>query len=175
MSQGYAPGVQRYVEQAREAMAHRKELRDEVRKLKFDTIAVHGMYTVEEAFERGQGGIIEPIFPSTSQAYRDSDEMEAGARLPDPHLVLLAHPQPDHLLPGGDPVAARGLRLRLRRLGAGTSSGMSAIKQAVEPLLAPSRRARASDQLRLLRPGLRRHLPALQPAHGASAAPRCAG
>ncbi|MCK7482789.1 MAG: hypothetical protein M0C28_40975 [Candidatus Moduliflexus flocculans] len=36
---------------------------------------------------------------STSQAYRDSDEMEAALGLPDPDLVLLAHRQPLDLLP----------------------------------------------------------------------------
>ena len=36
------------------------------------------MYGLEQAHTEGQGGIIEPIFPSTSQAYRDSDEMEAA-------------------------------------------------------------------------------------------------
>ena len=71
-------GVDRYIEAAREASARRAELRAKVRKLRFDTIAVHGMYGLEEAFSGGQGGIIEPIFPSTSQAYRDSDEMEAA-------------------------------------------------------------------------------------------------
>ena len=71
-------GVERYVEQARRAMAERAAHRARVRRLKFDTIAVHGMYSVEEAFAGGQGGIIEPIFPSTSQAYRDRDEMEAA-------------------------------------------------------------------------------------------------
>ena len=78
MDQELSPGVRRYVEKAREEIATRQAYRREVRKLRFDTVAVHGMYSAEEAFAGGQGGIIEPIFPSTSQAYRDSDEMEAG-------------------------------------------------------------------------------------------------
>ena len=63
-------------EKAQKYMSERRAHRDRVRNLRFDTIAVHGMYSAEEAFSGGQGGIIEPIFPSTSQAYRDSDEME---------------------------------------------------------------------------------------------------
>ena len=78
MSQGYSAGVLRYIEQAQQVTAHRGEHRARVRELRFDTISVHGMYSVEEAFAGGQGGIIEPIMPSTSQAYRDSDEMEAA-------------------------------------------------------------------------------------------------
>ena len=45
---------------------------------KFDTIAVHGLYTMQDAIEDYQGSIIEPIFMSTAQAFRDSDEMAAA-------------------------------------------------------------------------------------------------
>ncbi|HSQ36215.1 MAG TPA: hypothetical protein VLQ89_09530, partial [Candidatus Binatia bacterium] len=78
MSDSDSAGVTRCIQNGREYAAKRKIYREKVRKMRFDTIAVHGMYSVEEAFAQGQGGIIEPIFPSTSQAYRDSDEMEAG-------------------------------------------------------------------------------------------------
>ena len=40
-------------------MAARAEYRSTGRRLRFDTIAVHGMYSMEEAFAGGQGGIIE--------------------------------------------------------------------------------------------------------------------
>ena len=36
------------------------------------------LYTVEDALEDYQGSIIEPIFMSTAQAFRDADEMEAA-------------------------------------------------------------------------------------------------
>ena len=78
MAESYSDGVNRYIAMAEEYLAKRREYRETVRKLKFDTIAVHGMYSVEGSFLEGQGGLIEPIFPSTSQAYRDSDEMEAA-------------------------------------------------------------------------------------------------
>lgn len=45
---------------------------------RFDTLAVHGLYTVAEAIEQNKGAIIEPLFLSSAQAYRDSDDMEAG-------------------------------------------------------------------------------------------------
>lgn len=129
-------GVERYVAQAKEALARRAAHRARVRLLKFDTIAVHGMYSVEEAFSGGQGGIIEPIFPSTSQAYRDSDEMEAAlsyqiptwcySRIHNPTVFYLEETMA--LLESYGCVAdATGLC---------TSSGMAAIKQATEPLLA---------------------------------------
>jgi len=53
-----ADGVQEYVEKARQYMSERQAHRDRVRNLRFDTIAVHGMYSAEEAFSGGQGGNI---------------------------------------------------------------------------------------------------------------------
>ena len=73
------PGIQNYVDTNNAYLAKRaKYIRDVVKKWRFDTIAVHGLYNVEDAIEDYQGAIIEPIFMSTSQAYRDSDEMEAA-------------------------------------------------------------------------------------------------
>jgi O-acetylhomoserine/O-acetylserine sulfhydrylase-like pyridoxal-dependent enzyme len=135
MQPTYSPGVERYVREARDVLERREAFRKATRRLKFDTIAVHGMYSVEEAFAGGQGGIIEPILPSTSQAYRDSDEMEAAlayliptwcySRIHNPTVFYLEETLA--LLESyGAPVRASALC---------TSSGMAAIKQAVEPLL----------------------------------------
>jgi len=72
-------GVQKYVDRAKKALAEQNRyVSEEVKKWKFDTIAVHGTYSVLEAIENNQGSIIEPIFMSSSQAFRDSDEMEAA-------------------------------------------------------------------------------------------------
>ena len=72
-------GVQKYVEKAKKMLAQRERyIKEEVKKYKFDTLAVHGAYSVQEAIENNQGAIIEPIFMSSAQAYRDSDEMEAA-------------------------------------------------------------------------------------------------
>ena len=72
-------GMQHYIDQNNKYLAERsKYIQDVVKKWKFDTIAVHGLYTVKDAIEDYQGAIIEPIFMSTAQAYRDSDEMAAA-------------------------------------------------------------------------------------------------
>jgi O-acetylhomoserine/O-acetylserine sulfhydrylase-like pyridoxal-dependent enzyme len=73
-----SPGVQRYVDTAMKALAEREERIRRARKLRFDTLAVHGLYDVSEAIEKNQGAAIEPVFMSTGQVYRDSDEMEAA-------------------------------------------------------------------------------------------------
>src|SRR5512136_118834 len=71
--------LQKYVEKANKIQAERdRYVREEVRKWRFDTIAVHGTYSVQEAIEHNQGAIIEPMFLSSAQAYRDCDEMEAA-------------------------------------------------------------------------------------------------
>jgi O-acetylhomoserine/O-acetylserine sulfhydrylase-like pyridoxal-dependent enzyme len=71
-------GVQKYIDRANRALEVRKQDIARARKFRFDTIAVHGLYTATEAIEKNQGAIIEPVFASSGQAYRDSDEMEAA-------------------------------------------------------------------------------------------------
>jgi O-acetylhomoserine/O-acetylserine sulfhydrylase-like pyridoxal-dependent enzyme len=71
-------GVRKYVEEAKAMLAEREQQWKQAKRRRFDTVAVHGMYTPAEAIERNQGAIIEPIFASSGQAYRDSDEMEAA-------------------------------------------------------------------------------------------------
>lgn len=136
MDERGSEGVRRYVEEAREASERRREFRQSVRGLKFDTIAVHGMYGVEQAFGEGLGGLIEPIFPSTSQAYRDSDEMEAGLsyQIPTWCYSRIHNPTVYYLEETVALLEAYGFSGDASALC--TSSGMSAIKQATEPLLA---------------------------------------
>src|SRR5512139_1790918 len=74
----YGPGVMRYVEQSRKYLDERRALIERVRKRKFDTIAVHGLYSLEESLRRNQGAVTEPVFFSAAQSYRDADELEAA-------------------------------------------------------------------------------------------------
>jgi len=131
-----ASGVQAYVEKAQEYMSERRAHRDRVRDLRFDTIAVHGMYSAEEAFSGGQGGIIEPIFPSTSQAYRDSDEMEAALSYQIPTWCYSRIHNPTVFYLEETLALLESYGCECDATGLCTSSGMAAIKQAIEPLLA---------------------------------------
>jgi O-acetylhomoserine/O-acetylserine sulfhydrylase-like pyridoxal-dependent enzyme len=130
------PGMQRYIDRNNEYLARRAQyIRDVVKKWKFDTIAVHGLYSVQDAIEDYQGAIIEPIFMSSSQAYRDSDEMAAalGYLIPTWCYSRIANPSTYYyewtlaLLEGygfaGDTSCCS------------TSSGMAAIMTAVQPFL----------------------------------------
>jgi len=74
----YSPGILKYVEEAKKRLAEKRKQIERVKGFKFDTLAVHGLYTVEEAIESNQGAVIEPLYLASAQAYRDSDEMEAA-------------------------------------------------------------------------------------------------
>lgn len=140
-------GVQRYVDRAQKELAERRRyIKDKVRKWKFDTIAVHGAYSVQEAIEKNQGSIIEPIYMSSSQAFRDSDEMEAAlaymipawtySRIHNPSIGYLEDTMA--LLDGYGFEGETGCCV--------TSSGMSAIASATDPFLV-QRAGRSNERI----------------------------
>ena len=49
-----SPGVVRYIAAAREAAGQRADELAAMRACRFDTIAVHGLYTMREAIENNQ-------------------------------------------------------------------------------------------------------------------------
>ena len=75
---GRSRGVEKYIARAKMLLAARKADFMRAKKLRFDTVAVHGMYTMQQALELNHGSTMEPTFLSAAQAYRDSDEMEAA-------------------------------------------------------------------------------------------------
>jgi O-acetylhomoserine/O-acetylserine sulfhydrylase-like pyridoxal-dependent enzyme len=134
-AQKMKPGVQKYVEEAKKLLAERDAALARMKRAKFDTIAVHGLYTVEESLARNQGALIEPLYLSASQAYADSDELEAALAylIPTWCYTRIANPTTYYL--------EWALAL-LEGYGAGadtscvvTASGMSAIMSAIDPLL----------------------------------------
>ncbi|MDP2642541.1 MAG: aminotransferase class I/II-fold pyridoxal phosphate-dependent enzyme [Candidatus Peregrinibacteria bacterium] len=127
-------GVQYYVQEANEAQKRVTEYRQTVKSWKFDTIAVHGMYSLEETLAN-QGSIAEPIFVSTSQAYRDSDEMEAGLSYQMPTWAYSRIHNPTVYYLEETLALLETYSTDLDASALCTSSGMSAIKQAIEPFL----------------------------------------
>jgi O-acetylhomoserine/O-acetylserine sulfhydrylase-like pyridoxal-dependent enzyme len=130
-----SPGVQKYVDQACRLLAEREAAFRRMKGLRFDTIAVHGLYTVEEALGQNQGAVIEPLYLSSSQAYRDADELEAALAylIPTWCYTRIANPTTYYL----EWVLAL---LESYRAGCDasclvTASGMSAIAAAVDPFL----------------------------------------
>ncbi|MCD6193888.1 MAG: O-acetylhomoserine aminocarboxypropyltransferase/cysteine synthase [Candidatus Aminicenantes bacterium] len=131
----YSLEIQAYLKKAEERLAHHRELMQQVKKYKFDTIAVHGLYNYQEAISNNQGAIIEPIYLATSQAYRDADELEAALAylIPSWCYTRIANPTIYYL----EWVLAllEGYQTGVETSCLVTASGMSAIMSAVDPFL----------------------------------------
>jgi O-acetylhomoserine/O-acetylserine sulfhydrylase-like pyridoxal-dependent enzyme len=77
---GKRASLEEYVRAAEEAQAVKNEILGRVAKYKFDTIAVNGLYTPEEAVRHNQGALIEPLYLGNAQAYQDTNEWEGAFR-----------------------------------------------------------------------------------------------
>jgi O-acetylhomoserine/O-acetylserine sulfhydrylase-like pyridoxal-dependent enzyme len=133
--QKYGPGVMRYVEESKKTLAQRRALIERVKGYKFDTLTVHGLYSLEEAYNRNQGAIIEPIYPSASQSYRDADELEAALAylIPTWCYTRIANPTTYYLQ---DILALlEGYKTGCDTSCVVTASGMSAIAMATDAFL----------------------------------------
>ncbi|MCS7182526.1 MAG: PLP-dependent transferase [Thermoanaerobaculum sp.] len=128
-------GVANYVAKAEEELRQRRLAWQEAKQWKFDTVAVHGLYTVAEAIERNQGAIIEPVYLATSQAYRDSDELEAALAylIPTWCYARIANPSVYYL--EWTLALLEGYGCDFETACCATSSGMAAIVSAIEPFL----------------------------------------
>jgi O-acetylhomoserine/O-acetylserine sulfhydrylase-like pyridoxal-dependent enzyme len=130
------PGMQQYIERNDAYLAKRdRYIRDVVKKWKFDTIAVHGLYTMEDALEDYQGSIIEPIFMSASQAFRDSDEMAAALAYLIPSWTYSRIANPSTYYYEWTLALLEGYGFDGITECCSTSSGMAAIMTAVQPFL----------------------------------------
>ncbi|MHC4609114.1 MAG: PLP-dependent transferase, partial [Planctomycetota bacterium] len=130
------PGMQGYIDRNDAYLARRsKYIRNVVQKSKFDTIAVHGLYTVEDAIEDYQGSIIEPIFMSTAQAFRDSDEMAAALAYLIPTWVYSRIANPSTYYYEWTLALLEGYGFEGETSCCSTSSGMAGIMTAVQPFL----------------------------------------
>ncbi len=140
----YSEGVKKYIRMAQEWIEKDKRYIEKVKKLKFDTISVHGAYSVEEALERNQGSIIEPVFLSTSQAYRDSDEMEAGLAYMIPTWCYSRIHNPTVHFLERTIALLEGYGFNGDTTCLCTSSGMAAIYEAIDPFIA--KKSKAADE-----------------------------
>ncbi|MEI6124690.1 MAG: PLP-dependent transferase [Bacteroidota bacterium] len=128
-------GVNFYVESGKQSADWHKEYIRGMKKCRFDTIAVHGIYSMQEALDFNQGSIIEPIYMSSSQAYRDADEMEAalGYTIPTWCYSRIANPSMYYF--EGTMALLEGYGADIETSCCATSSGMAAIQSAVDPFL----------------------------------------
>ncbi len=129
------PGVQKHIDASQKLVAEREAALVRMKAMKFDTIAVHGLYTIEEALGKNQGAIIEPLYLASSQGYADADELEAALAylIPTWCYTRIANPTTYYL----EWVLAllEGYQTGYDTSCLVTASGMSAIAAAVDPFL----------------------------------------
>ncbi len=128
-------GTQFYIQAGKRAMEWHKQNIDKMKKCRFDTIAVHGIYSMQEALDFNQGSIIEPVYMSTSQTYRDSDEMEAALSYQIPTWCYSRIANPSMYYYEGVLALLESYATGVDASCIGTSSGMAAIQSAVDAFL----------------------------------------
>jgi O-acetylhomoserine/O-acetylserine sulfhydrylase-like pyridoxal-dependent enzyme len=111
------------------------ERRDVMRHMKFDTIAVHGVYDAQAALAN-QGSINEPLFLSPAQHFAEADQMETALayRMPSWTYTRIANPTVHYLEETLALLETYGSDVRASACA--TASGMAAIFMATEPFVA---------------------------------------
>lgn len=130
-----APGVRLAVERGAREAGVETERRSTMRRMRFDTIAVHGIYGMAAAMAN-QGSIIEPAYLSPAQHFVDSDAMEAALAYLAPAwgYTRIANPTLHYLEETLALLETYGTELTASASVAG--SGMAAIHLATSPFLA---------------------------------------
>jgi O-acetylhomoserine/O-acetylserine sulfhydrylase-like pyridoxal-dependent enzyme len=131
----YSDGVAAYVARGEQMVAGAAHRRAVMRRKKFDTIAVHGVYDMEAALAN-QGSIIEPGYFSSAQHFENSDHMEAALAYLMPAWVYsrIANPTVHYLEETLALLEGYGFAGEVSAVA--TSSGMSAVFMATNPFLA---------------------------------------
>lgn len=134
----YNGGVDAYVARGEQMMTALARRRSIMRRKKFDTIAVHGVYDMEAALAN-QGSIIEPGYFSSAQHFENSDHMEAALAYLMPAWVYsrIANPTVHYLEETLALLEGYGFDGEVSAVA--TSSGMSSVFMATNPFLAEPR------------------------------------
>ncbi|MEM7737232.1 MAG: aminotransferase class I/II-fold pyridoxal phosphate-dependent enzyme [Deinococcota bacterium] len=105
-----------------------------MRSKKFDTIAVHGIYDMQEALAN-QGSIIEPIYMSSAQHFENSDHLETALayQMPAWGYTRIANPSIHYLEQTLSLLESYGCEEAADAVV--TGSGMSAVFAATQPFL----------------------------------------
>ncbi|MCS6845810.1 MAG: aminotransferase class I/II-fold pyridoxal phosphate-dependent enzyme [Caldilineales bacterium] len=134
-------GVERYVQQGQAMAAADAAQRAIMRRKRFDTIAVHGLYSMQAALAN-QGSIVEPAYFSSAQHFENSDHMEAALAylMPSWTYTRIANPTVHYLEETLALLEGYGYDGEVSACAAG--SGMAAIFMATSPFLAQETNAR---------------------------------
>ncbi len=130
----YSAGVQHYIDQGQQLIEAQTKQRQTMRKMRFDTIAVQGLYGADGALAN-QGSIIEPAYFSSAQHFENSDHMEAALAylMPSWAYSRIANPTLHYL---EETLALlEGYGFSGETFAHVTASGMAAIFMATNPFL----------------------------------------
>ncbi|MFO7663570.1 MAG: PLP-dependent transferase [Chloroflexota bacterium] len=130
----HSTGVQAYVERGAQMTSALEARRAEMRRKRFDTIAVHGIYDMTAA-QANQGSITEPAYLSSAQHFENSDHMEAtlAYQMPGWIYTRVANPTVSYL---EETLALlEGYQCEAETSAVVTSSGMAAVFMATNPFL----------------------------------------
>jgi len=124
-----------WVARGREMVADRERRIARAKAWKFDTVATHGVYDLEQAMSLNNGSIMEPVYLSPAQAYRDTAEMEVALayEMPTWCYSRIANPSTFFLEETTALLETYGTDLKATCVG--TASGMAAIRTATDPFL----------------------------------------
>jgi O-acetylhomoserine/O-acetylserine sulfhydrylase-like pyridoxal-dependent enzyme len=132
---GTSPGVAAWETIGRHLSERDADRREQMRHMRFDTIAVHGVYDAQAALAN-QGRINEPLFLSPAQHFAESDQMETALayRMPAWTYTRIANPTVHYLEEALALLETYGSDVRASACA--TASGMAAVFMATEPFLA---------------------------------------
>jgi O-acetylhomoserine/O-acetylserine sulfhydrylase-like pyridoxal-dependent enzyme len=133
----YSPGVAAAIERGQARMAATAAARAAVRRWRFDTIAIHGLWTAESILA-ADGSISEPMVPSTAQHFASADEMEAALAYLAPSWTYARIANPTQGILEATLSLLEGYGTDLEVSACATGSGMSAIAMATQPFLVPA-------------------------------------
>ena len=132
---GTPPGVAAWETIGAHIAEREDDRRDVMRHMRFDTIAVHGVYDAQAALAN-QGSINEPLFLSPAQHFAESDQMETALayRMPAWTYTRIANPTVHYLEETLALLETYGSDVRASTCA--TASGMAAVFMATEPFVA---------------------------------------
>jgi O-acetylhomoserine/O-acetylserine sulfhydrylase-like pyridoxal-dependent enzyme len=128
-------GKEYWVEKGKQMIEDRQRRITRAKRWKFDTVATHGLYDLQQALTLNNGSIMEPVYLSPAQAYYNSGEMEAGLAYEMPNWVYsrIANPSSFFLEEAAALLETYGSPIEASCVT--TASGMAAIRTATDPFL----------------------------------------
>ncbi|MAF27196.1 MAG: aminotransferase class I/II-fold pyridoxal phosphate-dependent enzyme [Gemmatimonadota bacterium] len=128
-------GVRHWIAEGKRIASDRARRIARTKDWKFDTVATHGLYDFQQACNLNNGSIMEPVYLSPAQAFHDYDEMEVALayQMPSWTYSRIANPSTFFLEETVALLESYGTGLNAGCVAC--SSGMSAIRSAIEPFL----------------------------------------